>query len=142
VTGQPLLDFATFYHVGLVVPDMEAAIAEHERMSLKFEDPLVVSRPAKSPEGEFMMHVRACYALPPAGLEIVQEMPGTIWTAGEQGRLHHLAFVPEDVSAQSARLEEAGWPRVAWSDVGWVYHASPFGYYIEFITQEMRARHP
>jgi hypothetical protein len=137
-----LLDWTAFYHVGLVVPELEPAIDEHARLGLAFEEPIIVTRPAQSPAGEFMMPVRACYALPPAKLELVQEIPGTIWTAGESGRIHHLAFVAGDIDGESARLDEAGWPRVAWSEVGWVYHESPLGYYVELLTRELRSRHP
>ena len=46
-----LPDYAGFYHVGVIVPDLEAAIAEHERMGVEFEEPTIVSRPAQSPQG-------------------------------------------------------------------------------------------
>lgn len=136
-----MLDFSKFYHVGIVVPDLTRAIEEHQARGVKFNTPIVASRTAHGPTGPIHMNVRACYGRAPACIEIVEEMPGTLWTAGEAGRLHHLAFLAEDLDLQSRQLAGAGWPRVAWSEVGWVYHQSPFGYYVELIGPSLRAAH-
>ncbi len=134
-----MLDLTKIYHVGLVVPDLEAAVAEHRRLGVAFADPIEGRRMAEGPDGPIDMDVHACYAQPPVALEIVQEMPGTLWQPGERGRLHHLALRTDDFEAESAALEASGWPRVAWSDLGWVYHQSPFGYYVELISPELLA---
>lgn len=135
-----MLDFSDFYHVGIVVPELEAALAEHRAVGVSFAEPIIMQRTAEGPDGPIPMDIRACYAMPPAGLELVQEMPGTMWTAGERGRLHHLGFRAPELEAKSAELAAAGWPAVAWND-GWVYHESPLGYYIELVGPEIIAAH-
>jgi hypothetical protein len=135
-----VLDFARYYHVGLIVPDLSEALAEHERLGVRFGKTIVAQRTAQSPSGPFEMDVRAAYAQPPSLIELVQEQPGTLWIAGERGRLHHIAFKAMDLEAESAALTSAGWPKVAWSDLGWVYHETPFGYYVELIGPQLLER--
>ncbi len=134
-----MLDLANFSHTGLIVPSLDEALAEHKKLGVRFASPLIVRRTAHGPDGPIEMDIRACYGMPPSLLEIVQEMPGTIWEAGERGRLHHLGFKTQDFEAESEALSAAGWPRVAWGDVGWVYHETPFGYYVELLSPELVA---
>lgn len=136
-----MLDFNRFYHVGIVVPDLDAALETHRAAGMTFNEPIVADRTANGVEGPFLMNLRACYAVAPAPIEFVEEMPGTLWTARERGQLHHLAFVAEDIEQESRALSDLGWPKVAWSDVGWVYHESSFGYYVELIDRSLRAAH-
>ena len=69
-----------------------------------------------------------------AGEELVERTP--IVNPGE--RVAHGQAM--DLEAESAALTSAGWPKVAWSDLGWVYHETPFGYYVELIGPQLLER--
>jgi len=64
-------------------------------------------------------------------LELIQAVPGTIWNAGEAGRLHHLGYWSEDLHRDGASLEADGAPVAARSE-RWSYHRFA-DYYIELL---------
>lgn len=79
----------------------------------------------------------------PPHVELVEEVPGTIWV-GAPSALHHVGHWSDDVQADSEKLSENEWPRVAWAASDdprrwrWAYHAHPAGGYLEVVDTSVR----
>jgi catechol 2,3-dioxygenase-like lactoylglutathione lyase family enzyme len=94
----------TYFHVGIVVPDIDAAIDEMARtLGLDFNEP------HDSTYGD--AEIRVAYARPgPPFFELVQGMPGTAWDTAAGPRMDHVGYFSADLDADVARLEAAGMP--------------------------------
>jgi hypothetical protein len=92
-------------------------------------------REVSTPGGRLTVHFQVSHSLDPFRLELIQEVPGTLWTAGN-GRLHHLGYWAEDVDATAHTLERAGLPRAASSD-SWSYHSCG-DFYVEILDAARR----
>lgn len=134
------------YHVGIIVPDLESAMAEytaafgHQWSTIRDR-----SRPVTTPEGTRDVRLRVVFSVEgPAHLELIEEAPGTPWE-GPVG-LHHLGYWADDVSAESARLSEQGLPLVLTIDLDEAggplrvaYHRSPSGpSYLELVAASVK----
>jgi hypothetical protein len=109
------------YHVGLVVPDVGAAMTQYgEALGFTWSavgdttlDVLV--------DGEARQaRIAATYSLEgPPYLELVEERSGAVWAAGALG-LQHVGLWTDDLEGSVTRLEAAGLP-------GRVRHLPPEG---------------
>jgi len=63
-----------------------------------------------------------------AHLEVIQEVPGTIWTAPPGTAAHHLGYWVDDLAAVAERLEGAGYQLEAQPSGAEVPH---FAYYVD-----------
>jgi catechol 2,3-dioxygenase-like lactoylglutathione lyase family enzyme len=99
------------YHVGLVVPDVRAAMDRYSD-ALGFTwsavgdtvlDVLVDGRPREA-------RIAATYSLQgPPYLELVEERSGGVWATGALG-LQHVGLWTDDLEGSIARLDAAGLP--------------------------------
>jgi len=134
--GQP-------HHVGLVVPDIEAArreladvgggwvpVAEGRTVDIRMAGAKVTCR------------LFAAYSrLGPTHLELIQSIEGTVWEPQRTGYIHHLGYwVPAgELQRRSSAFRVSGLPVEAtrWTDDGlpdgWVYHRWPGGFRIELV---------
>ena len=76
-------------------------------------------------------------------LELETEVPGTVFTVSDRP-LHHIGYWTDDLTGESAALEEQGMPLVAGAEVGgslygMAFHRTSTGLYIELVD---RARFP
>jgi catechol 2,3-dioxygenase-like lactoylglutathione lyase family enzyme len=97
-------------HVGIVVPDLEAACDDLSRaLGLTWAKPaeqLVVGRSAT---GLTRTPVLLSWSVQgPPYVELLQGPPGTPWAAAGARRLHHVGYWVDDVAAESERLDQAG----------------------------------
>ena len=124
----PLASLGVPSHIGMVVPDREAAIAELEPLY----GPWVRLRPREG--GTHIVRdgrrstVRLTVAWTEAGpvhLELLQGLPGTVWEPRPHGYIHHYGFQVDDLEAVSARLVEAG---MAVEVTRWHESGRPFGF--------------
>jgi catechol 2,3-dioxygenase-like lactoylglutathione lyase family enzyme len=101
-----------FRHVGIVVPDIEAARSRlTELLGIEFGQPREVSIAIKDGQGNRQeVSLRICLTPTEPGFELIEEAPGTVWVCNEHSNLHHVAFFPEDIAADSARLIAASCP--------------------------------
>jgi Glyoxalase/Bleomycin resistance protein/Dioxygenase superfamily len=51
-----------------------------------------------------------CYSTGEPCLELIEEVPGTVWTVNEHSNLHHIGFWSDDLVAGSASLLGSGCP--------------------------------
>jgi catechol 2,3-dioxygenase-like lactoylglutathione lyase family enzyme len=131
------------YHVGIVVADLDAAMAEYGSVfGVEWTGRLGADQPIRFPDRTATITFAAVYSRQgPCRLELVQEIPGTLWTCGRG--LHHLGFWCDDVAAAGARLEKAGYAPVAAQDPGdgsppmFAYYAGPDGIYVELVSAPM-----
>ncbi len=109
------------YHVGVVVPDVRAAMAQYSA-ALGFTwsdggdtvlDVVVDGRPRPA-------RIAATYSLEgPPYLELVEELSGGVWAA-EALALNHVGLWTDDLAGSARRLDAADLP-------GRVRHAPPSG---------------
>lgn len=102
--------YENLYHMGIVVPEMDAAMAElSEQIGLTWAPPRVF--PVNMREGGAIRSygVKATYSREgPPYFELMEAVGETIWSAGYAGQLHHIGVYAEDTQREIARLEETG----------------------------------
>lgn len=140
----PLTDL---HHVGIVVPDIEAAAADARRrygLDVRVFEPgpypcriggrdvAPVTRIALSVEG-------------PPHLELLAEVPGSdIWKAVPG--LHHIGFVVDDLARAAEAMATSGAPVVMGGiregvyPAGATYHRDPLGHIVELLEHETARR--
>lgn len=135
------------HHVGVVVPDIERAAADVERiygLPVTLFDDTRFTYQIGSIEHTTMQRIGLSAGLAPH-LELVREVPGSeIWTP-TQGT-HHLGFVVDDLPRASRELELAGAP--VWMSgvqqtvcpAGATYHRDPLGQVIELLDRSLAAK--
>ena len=94
----------TFFHVGVIVEDLDAAMEEMSRsLGLEFNEP------HESTYGD--SHIRVCYSLQgPPYLELIQGEPGSMWSTTGGPHADHVGYFVDDLDASMRRLEAEGLP--------------------------------
>jgi hypothetical protein len=142
------INFGTMYHTGIVVKDVDAAMAEYsDIMGVSFGLQGEQEMPVWMPSGARTMNFRFAYtAEGPHRLELVRETPGTLWTMPGVGHAHHLGYWCDDVPAATAELVQRGVPIAAKvgvsdpdEDAAIVLFQAKSGIYLELISSEMRS---
>lgn len=113
----------TFFHVGILVADLELAMEEvGTAMDTTWTKPL--SRRL----GEWEVRVAFAASGPPF-LELIEGEPGSPWDAQGGYRIDHLARWVDDAASEAAGLEAAGMPveldGADYSGPWWSYHRGP-----------------
>ncbi|WP_327312147.1 VOC family protein [Streptomyces sp. NBC_01235] len=125
------------YHTGIVVPDIEAAKTRMSEVAgCRWTETMSAELPVRLADGDRVLPLRYAYSLDAPYIELVQEIPGTPWTAAE----HHLGYFCDDVPTTSKRLEEAGFALEACALVDgapsiFAYHLDPSGVRIEIVER-------
>lgn len=97
---------ADFYHVGIVVPDIDSAAKRlTDAAGYRWTKPVEYSLAVRTAAGEFELSNRFVYSVQAPHLELVQEVPGTVWTA----TAHHLGYWVDDIASAAAQLEQVGY---------------------------------
>lgn len=104
------LAIADLYHVGLVVPDIGEATGRLTAVSgYTWTRPVEAELSVTTRDGDVLMPFRFVYSIEAPHLEVIQEVPGTIWTADPERSAHHLGYWTDDLSASCRALEAAGY---------------------------------
>jgi catechol 2,3-dioxygenase-like lactoylglutathione lyase family enzyme len=128
----------SFFHVGLVVPDLEATAAELERaLGLTF------NAAHESAYGDSRIRVAYANQGPPY-YELVQGGSGSQWDPSGGPRIDHVGYFSHDLDADVAALEASGMP----VDIDGRVHGVPFTYHrapaagmrVELIGEAWRER--
>lgn len=113
MTGVALVP-SDLYHVGLVVKDIASAA---ERLSgaasYRWTKPMETTLPVITPSGAYDIPFSVIYSLEAPHLELVQEVPGTLWTARPGAAAHHFGYWVDDLGDAAVRLEDAGYRQAA-----------------------------
>src|SRR3954451_7372767 len=92
----------SYWQVGVVVPDIEAAMDE-----LASGLGVDWSGPKPRDVGQWGLRIAFTRQGPP-DVELIGGPPDPIWDAGGGARLHHVGTWTSDMAADAARLEAAG----------------------------------
>ncbi|MBY8860993.1 VOC family protein [Nocardia sp. CA2R105] len=141
MTVNPL-KAADFYHTGIVVPDLEAAkVRMSELAGYRWTTTLVTEVPVRIGDEDRTLEMRYVYSLDAPRIELVQEVPGTLWEATPRLATHHLGYFCDDLAATSKLLEEAGFEREVCAVIDGVapsifaFHVSLDGVRIEIVDR-------
>jgi len=129
MTAVAALNPADLYHVGLVVPDIEAATTRFTAIAgYQWTNAVEYTLAVTTPAGEQEVPFRFVYSVQAPHLELIQEAPGTIWTAQPDSATHHLGYWVDDLPSAAAGLEMAGYRQEARPSGDTL---SMFAYYID-----------
>jgi lactoylglutathione lyase len=144
------LDYQTaLFHVGVRVPDLEAAMEEIGG-GLGITWARVVEREQRvwTPDaGPHTTPLRFTYSCEgPQHVELLQGAPGSVWDGADVPGVHHQGVWVDDVAAETERLVEAGWtlelaqlpPDEGYGSM--TYVRSPSGFLLEPVTSRARPR--
>jgi catechol 2,3-dioxygenase-like lactoylglutathione lyase family enzyme len=135
------------FHVGIVVPDIEAALQHFSDLLGIVWGPVVVvdAHDVRDRDGnDLSVPTTLCYSTSPPYLELIQETPGTVWMCNEHSNLHHIGFWSDALAADSDHLVTALCPLEVCgreggrAPVSFTYHRDPLGVRIELIDAAMR----
>ncbi len=129
------------FHSGIVVDNREEAQAElTELFGYQWCEPIAVATPVTLPDGDTVIDLEFAYSVSAPRLEVIQSIPGTLWTPVPGSGIHHLGFWSDDVSADSAQLSRYGYAAEAagtrpGGDPHWAYHRAPGRVRIEIVSR-------
>ena len=96
------------YHTGIVVDDIEATMDWFTKVAgYTWTDVVTVDQDAVTPDGEVTIPMKMVYSGAEPRLELLQTVPGTVWTPADSG-VHHLGYWSDDVESDLATLESNG----------------------------------
>jgi catechol 2,3-dioxygenase-like lactoylglutathione lyase family enzyme len=145
MTARPL---SPHFHVGIVVRDLAAAQAQlHERLGVTWGPVLHLdANDLRDGDGRDLVRpTTICYSVEAPHLELIEEVPGSVWVCNEHSNLHHIGFWTDDLPGDSARLARAGCPLQLAGRSGdvaphtFAYHGDDAGIRIEVV--DAAARH-
>ena len=134
-----------YFHVGIVVPDLEAASARlTELLGVTWGPVITVDDYEVSDGTDLVVPMTMRYSVDEPRLELIQEVPGTVYECNEHSNLHHLGIWTGDVRAASAGLASAACPMQLCGRTGsdtpvtFAYHGNELGVRIEVLDDAMR----
>jgi hypothetical protein len=132
------------YHVGIVVPDVDAEIVRLSSLfGHEWTDELAVTLDVEFPTVRRPIELVVRYSRTAPHLELIRAVPGTFWMPVAASTLHHLGFWSDDLEADGAELEAAGysWDAVGYDPTGmaqWSYWSCPERPRIELVTRAVQ----
>lgn len=138
-----MLDHSRFFHVGIRVIDIEAAMVEigkHAGVTwASVQDrPMSVWQPSTGP---VVLQLAVTYSVEgPVHLELLQGPAGSIWDGSDAPGAHHFGYWSDDVAADTEAMLDDGYTlelAAASPDDGYgrfTYARSPSGYLVEPVA--------
>ncbi len=142
-------DYQALFHVGVRVPDLEAAMAGlGPSLGLTWAQVVERDQALWTPDqGQHTVPLRFTYSCEgPQHVELLQGAPGSMWDGAEAPGVHHAGVWVDDVAAEVERLVEAGWTLEAAQRApedgygAMAYLRSPGGVLLEPVAAEVRPR--
>ncbi len=107
------IDLPPHFHVGIVVADLPAARTRlTEQLGVRW-GPVMHLDTADYRDGrgrDLALPTTMCYSTGDPCLELIEEVPDTVWVRNEHSNLHHLGAWSADLAGDSAALGAAGCP--------------------------------
>jgi Glyoxalase/Bleomycin resistance protein/Dioxygenase superfamily len=133
------------FHTGVVVDDLDALVDWLTKtVGYRWTDVVEVEQVVQTAEEEATLPLRMVISGDEPRVEILQTIPGTIWTPTDSV-VHHLGYWSEDVESDLATLEANGAPCEvkAFNPDGsgsllWAYCKAPTGPRIELVSHAMK----
>ncbi|MEU6539084.1 VOC family protein [Streptomyces sp. NPDC047000] len=132
---------ADLYHTGIVVDDVDVWKARlGEVAGHRWTETMSARLPVRLADGDRVLELRYSYSLDAPHIELVQEIPGTPWTASGHIATHHLGYFCDDLATTSKRLAAAGFVLEACAVIDgepsvFAYHLAPSGIRIEIVDR-------
>lgn len=135
------------HHVGVIVADLESARRElTELLGLRWGPVMHLDAQEvhDAERGPVELPTTICYSVESPHIELIQEVPGTVWARNEHSNLHHLGFWSDDLPATSAGLSGSGCPLQLCgrsggdAPVSFAYHGTPLGVRVEVLDAGLR----
>ena len=140
------MGLSEMYHVGIVVPEVEAARERlTELLGVVWGRIVEADIDVRDGDGDVAkVQLKMCYSTEAPYLELIAERPGTPWICNPHSNLHHIGFFSDALGSDSAGLTSAQCPidlaqhGEATAATGWVYHRDPLGIRIELVDASSR----
>ncbi len=140
-----VVSHADLFHTGIVVDDLASAKEQlGASLGVTWRDG---GAEVRLTDATGVRTVQTAYALSTSGphhVELVQSIPGTVWSVSAPGHAHHLGYWVDDVPSAAAELVRLGSEQVAsianqdGRPPMCTYHRSPSGLYLEIVDRRLR----
>lgn len=132
----PALRPEDYYHTGIIVPDLDAAMARLSAVAgYRWIAPLSYTLPFRTASGTREFTSTFVYSLQAPHVELIQEVPGSPWTAAPNNSIHHLGYFTDNLAETARTLVDNGFTFEATADVA--QSAEPelalFAYYVDAV---------
>ncbi|CAN5700120.1 VOC family protein [soil metagenome] len=131
----PVLAPADLFHTGIVVADLDGAMQDlTATCGYRWTMPMTNTLPVRIGGDTRDVEFRMTYSVQAPHLELVQQIPGTLWMPAPGTAAHHLGYFVDDVAAASRQLDAAGFAFEAGTEV-FAFHTNPLGIRIELVRR-------
>jgi hypothetical protein len=131
------------FHVGIVVEDLGHAQVELTALAgYVWGTEIASTMPVRLPTWTGDLPIRLVYSVSLPRVELVEQIPGTVWQLAAGSGLHHLGYWSDDIAADAAHLEARGYDHEA-SGLDpdghpmWSFHRSQRGPRIELVSRAL-----
>jgi hypothetical protein len=136
---------ASFFHVGIVVPQLEEAL-EHLTAALELRWGSVTASDVTVEDAagrRTTVPLRLVYSAEPPYVEVIEEAPGTLWVCNPHSNLHHIGFWADGLKASHDHLVASACPLEVAGAGGqapevFSFHRGPLGVRIELLDAAVR----
>jgi hypothetical protein len=136
------------YHTGIVVPDLDAAMARLTALAgYRWITPLSYTLPFRTATGTRELTSTIVYSVQSPHLELLQEVPESPWTAAPGNSVHHLGYFTDNLAETGRMLERNGFTFEMTADVAqpsaesdlalFAYYVDAFGTRIEIVDRAL-----
>ncbi|OSC26392.1 bleomycin resistance protein [Mycobacterium vulneris] len=133
-----------FYHTGIIVSDLDAAMARLTALAgYRWITPVSYTLPFRTTTGTQEVTSTFVYSLQAPHVELIKEVPGTAWTAAPGNAIHHLGYWTDDLAESAKRLEDNGFTFEATADTAppdlalFAYYVDAAGTRIEIVDRAL-----
>jgi hypothetical protein len=142
-----MVTLAPHYHVGIIVPDIGAARSRFSQQIGVTWGPVLHLDEAEYRDAtsrDLVLPTTICYSVEEPRLELIEEVPGSVWVCNDHSNLHHIGFWSDDLPGDSTQLNQVGCPLQLCGRAGdeapvsFAYHYNEFGVRIEIVDASMR----
>ncbi|OJZ73684.1 bleomycin resistance protein [Mycobacterium paraffinicum] len=133
-----------FYHTGVIVPDLDAAMARLSALAgYRWITPMTYTLPFRTPTGVRELTSTIAYSLQSPHLELVQEVPESPWMSAPGNAVHHLGYFSDDLVSSARALEANGFTLEMTADVSgselglFAYYTDSSGARIEIVDRSL-----
>ena len=132
------------YHTGIAVRDLDAEMARLSAVAgYRWITPQTYTLPMRTVSGTRELTMTFVYSLQRPHLELVQEIPGTPWTAAPGNAIHHLGYFTDDLVGTGRMLNGNGYTLEATAAVSdsdlalFAYYVDALGARIEIVDRAL-----
>jgi hypothetical protein len=133
-----------FYHTGIIVPDLEAAMSRLSALAgYRWITPLSYTLPFRTATGTRELTSTIVYSVQSPHIELLQEVPGSPWTSALGNSVHHLGYFTDNLVNTARTLEANGFTFEMTADVPgselalFAYYVDAFGTRIEIVDRAL-----